>query len=107
MNPTTRTRLGQVASFTELPAAIAIGSRTFFLVGDGSTFRLLSNVCPHQGGAVYDNGSRFECPLHGWRFDRMTGRCENAPSRGLSAIPAHGEDAVLYAGVPGGARRDR
>lgn len=37
----------------------------------------------------------------------MTGRCENAPSRGLSAVPAHVEDGVLYADVPGEARRDR
>jgi len=107
MNATTRTRLGPAAAFTELPATIAIGSRTFFLVGDGSTFRLLSNVCPHQGGAVYDDGCRFECPLHGWRFDRDTGRCVNAPSRSLSAVAVHVEDGVLYADLPGELRLDR
>src|SRR6185503_16435554 len=104
MNATTRTRLGPVETFTDRPVTIAIGSRTFFLVGDGSTFQLLSNVCPHQGGAVYDEGSRFECPLHGWRFDHLTGRCLNAPSRRLSAVPVHVEDGVLYADLPGETR---
>src|SRR4029077_1204801 len=58
-------------------------------------------------GAVYDEGSRFECPPHGWRFDRVTGRCLNAPSRALSAIPAYVEDDELYADLPGEARLDR
>jgi CMP-N-acetylneuraminate monooxygenase len=101
-----RTRLGPVDGFTVLPAAVAVGTRTFFLVNDGTAFRLLSNVCPHQGSAVYDEGSRFECPLHGWRFDRATGRCLNAPSRALSSVPAYVEDGVLYADLPGEARRD-
>jgi CMP-N-acetylneuraminate monooxygenase len=94
---TTRTSLGPVAAFTELPTALAIGSRTFFLVADGPDFRLLSNVCPHQGGPVYDEGSRFQCPVHGWQFDRQTGQCLNAPSHALSAVPVWVEDGVLYA----------
>lgn len=102
----TRTRLGPVEAFTVLPATIAVGARTFFLVNDGPAFRLLSNVCPHQGGAVYDEGTRFECPLHGWRFDRATGRCLNAPSRALSHVPAYVEDGALYADLPGDARLD-
>ena len=101
-----RTRLGPVDGFTVLPAVVAVGTRTFFLVNDGTAFRLLSNVCPHQGSAVYDEGSRFECPLHGWRFDRATGRCLNAPSRALSSVPAYVEDGVLYADLPAEARRD-
>jgi len=56
---------------------------------------------------VYDEGSRFECPLHGWRFDRVTGRCMNAPSRALSSIPVHVEDGMLYANLPGEVRVDR
>jgi CMP-N-acetylneuraminate monooxygenase len=103
----TRTRLGPVEDFADLPATAAVGSRTFFVVKDGSAFRLLSTVCPHQGGAVYDEGSRFECPLHGWRFDRTTGRCLNAPSRALSSAPAYVENGVLYADLPGEPRLDR
>ena len=62
---------------------------------------------PHQGGAVFDKGTCFECPLHGWQFDRATGRCLNAPSRALAAIPVVEEDGVLYADIPEPARTDR
>ena len=101
-----RTRIGPVAEFGDRPVTVAIGSRTFFVVREGSAFRLLSNVCPHQGGTVYDEGSRFECPLHGWRFDRVTGRCLNAPSRALSPTAAYVEDGVLYANLPDEPRVD-
>jgi CMP-N-acetylneuraminate monooxygenase len=103
---TTRARLGPVDDYPLLPATIVVGGRTFFLIADGPAFRLLSNVCPHQGGAVHDEGSRFECPLHGWRFDHATGRCLNAPSRSLSAVPVHLEDGVLYADLPSETRVD-
>jgi CMP-N-acetylneuraminate monooxygenase len=94
------TPLGAAGSFGDLPSRIVIGSRTFFLIRDNSGFHLLSNVCPHQGGAVEDQGMRFECPLHGWRFDRESGRCLNAPSRRLTAYPVVVHDGVLYADVP-------
>jgi len=107
MSKTTHTRLGSVEAFTDLPALVNDGSRTFFLVRDASGFRLLSTVCPHQGGPVYDQGSRFECPLHGWRFDRVTGRSINAPSRELTAIPVAVEAGVLYADLPAEPRVDQ
>jgi CMP-N-acetylneuraminate monooxygenase len=104
---TTRLRLGLLDGFTKLPATIAEGARTFLLVRDDIGFHLLSTVCPHQGGAVFDNGSCFECPLHGWRFDRMTGRSLNAPSRALASIPVTVEDGVLFAELPRQAPLDR
>ena len=102
-----RIRIGSVDSFSRLPAVITEGSRSFFLVRHASGFALLSNVCPHQGGAVYDKGTCFECPLHGWQFDRKTGRCLNAPSRSLAMIPVSEEDGVLYADLPAPAHVDR
>lgn len=96
----TRVKFGSVETLSELPAQVSVGSETYFLVHDGQGFRLLSTVCPHQGGAVAQKGSHFECPLHGWQFDRETGRCLNAPSRALSAIPVFVDDGVLYADLP-------
>jgi CMP-N-acetylneuraminate monooxygenase len=95
-----RIRIGPADSFARLPAVISEGARTYFLVRQPSGFALLSNVCPHQGGAVYDKGTCFECPLHGWQFDRLTGRCLNAPSRALATIPVTVEDGVLFAEMP-------
>ena len=102
-----RIRIGPADSFTRLPAVISEGSRSYFLVRQPSGFALLSNVCPHQGGAVYDKGTCFECPLHGWQFDRATGRCLNAPSRSLASIPVSVEDGVLYADLPAPVHVDR
>ncbi|HUK33902.1 MAG TPA: MBL fold metallo-hydrolase [Vicinamibacterales bacterium] len=103
-----RIRIGRPEDFSRFPAVITEGSRTYFLVRQASGFALLSNVCPHQGGAVYDKGTCFECPLHGWQFDRLTGRCLNAPSRSLAVLPvAEDEDGVLYADLPRPAHIDR
>jgi len=104
---TDRLRIGPADSFARLPAVISEGSRSYFLVRQASGFALLSNICPHQGGAVFDKGTCFECPLHGWQFDRLTGRCLNAPSRSLAAIPVSVEDGVLYADIPAPAHTDR
>ena len=103
-----RIRIGRPDDFSRFPAVVTEGSRTYFLVRQPSGFALLSNVCPHQGGAVYDKGTCFECPLHGWQFDRLTGRCLNAPSRSLARIPVvEAEDGVLFADLPRPAHVDR
>ncbi len=103
-----RIRLGRPDAFSHFPAAVTEGSRSYFLVRQASGFVLLSNVCPHQGGAVYDKGTCFECPLHGWQFDRQTGRCLNAPSRSLASIPVTQDDeGVLVADLPAPVHLDR
>jgi CMP-N-acetylneuraminate monooxygenase len=103
-----RIRIGRPDDFSRFPAVVAAGSRTYFLVRQPSGFALLSNVCSHQGGAVYDKGTCFECPLHGWQFDRLTGRCLNAPSRSLVRVPVvEAEDGVLFADLPRPAHVDR
>jgi len=102
-----RIRIGAADSFTRLPAVVSEGSRSYFLIRQAPGFTLLSNICPHQGGAVFDKGTCFECPLHGWQFDRLTGRCLNAPSRSLTAIPVTVEDGVLYADIPDPVHTDR
>jgi CMP-N-acetylneuraminate monooxygenase len=100
MTDTARIRIGPADAFIRLPAVIVEGSQTYFLVRQGEDYALLSNICPHQGGAVYDKGTCFECPLHGWQFDRTTGRCLNAPSRSLSVIPVVVEDGILFGDIP-------
>ena len=103
-----RIRIGRPEDFSRFPAVVTEGSRTYFLVRQASGFALLSNVCPHQGGAVYDKGTCFECPLHGWQFDRLSGRCLNAPSRSLAMIPVvEDEHGVLFADLPRPVHVDR
>lgn len=95
-----RVRLGVVAEFGHSPTAVRIGSRSFFVLQDAAGLRLVSDVCPHQGGAVFDQGDHLECPIHGWRFDRTTGRCLNAPSRALASFPLVVDDGAVYAELP-------
>ena len=93
-------RLGPADSFHRFPAVIGEGLRTYFLLKQENGFILLSNICPHERGSVYDKGTCFECPLHGWQFDRRTGRCLNEPDRSLTAFPVVVEDGVLFADIP-------
>jgi nitrite reductase/ring-hydroxylating ferredoxin subunit len=95
-------RLGPAGEFRRFPALVSEGLRTYFLVRSGEGFALLSNVCPHERGSVYDKGTCFECPLHGWQFDRKTGRCLNEPDFGLAEFPVVIEDGVLFADIPHG-----
>lgn len=100
MSDTTRVSLGPVAAFASFPAPVQVGSRSYFIVQRDGAYWLLSTVCPHQGGTVFNEGTRFECPIHNWRFDHATGRCLNAPSRGLASHAAVVEDGALIAYLP-------
>ena len=93
-------RLGPVESFHRFPSLVGEGRRSYFLVKQGDAFALLSNTCPHERGSVYDKGTCFECPLHGWQFDRRTGRCLNEPDRSLASLPVVVQDGVLFADIP-------
>jgi nitrite reductase/ring-hydroxylating ferredoxin subunit len=95
-------RLGPADEFRRFPALVSEGLRTYFLVRSADGFALLSNVCPHERGSVYDKGTCFECPLHAWQFDRKTGRCLNEPDRTLAAFPVVIEDGILFADIPHG-----
>ena len=92
-----RVPLGKLDAFRQLPAEVTIGGKSFFLVQDDRGYRVLSSVCPHQGGTVVDRGETFECPIHHWRFDRVSGRCLNAPSRSLASHPVVVDDGMLVA----------
>ena len=107
MTDTTRVSLGPLSSFSTFPAHVTIGSRTYFLVSQEGGYRLLSTTCPHQGGTVYNQGSRFECPIHNWTFDHHTGRCVNAPSRALASYTVDIEDGMVMAHLPVEAVVDR
>lgn len=88
--------LGLVDSFRTLPAEVAIGDRQYYLVGADDRYRLISRVCAHSGGIVIDEGTCFECPQHGWRYDRSTGIGTTAPATQLTNIPVHLKDGCLW-----------
>ena len=43
-------------------------------------YKLLSTLCPHQGGEVVDEGDDlFVCDGHGWQYDKTDGKCASRP----------------------------
>lgn len=100
MPATLRASLGRVDAFPSFPAEVVVRGRSYFLVRDRDGFRLLSTTCPHQGGTVQDAGTHFECPIHHWRFDRVSGQCINAPSRTLTTYAVTIEAGTLWADLP-------
>ena len=89
-------RIGLVKDFSNLPQLIKLGDEQFFLVQDGSQFKLLSILCPHMGGVVDYLGHCFTCPQHDWQFDKQTGAGINN-SRRLTSVPVFEESGVLFA----------
>lgn len=88
--------LGLESSFSKLPAQISIGDSSYFLVRNQNGYLLLSTMCPHRGGVVYDRGSSFQCPDHDWQFDRTNGECINEPMARLAATPVRVRDGHLF-----------
>jgi CMP-N-acetylneuraminate monooxygenase len=87
--------LGLEHDLGTLPLPVDIDGNQYFLVRDGSGYRILSNVCPHQGGLIVPMDSHFECPQHGWRFDLGTGQCLSGPSARLDGFPVVVRDGRL------------
>ncbi len=63
----------------------------FFEAKVGENAFLISDRCPHQGArlspaCVDDDGVSVTCPLHGWKFDLVTGQCLRGDSRAILQI---------------------
>ena len=91
--------LGQVESFGTLPARLSVGAATYHLIRGKEGYKLLSSVCPHQGGTVSLVDSGFECPNHGWTFDER-GDCINVSGQPLESFPVLEKDGHLFTRVP-------
>lgn len=92
--------LGLEASFSKFPAAISVGESCYFLVRSNKGYKLLSAVCPHQGGEVVDWGSCFMCPDHGWRFELTEGECINGPNARMDALSVTVLNGRLFVELP-------
>ena len=88
--------LGPVTSFLGLSTPVTLANRPYYAVHAEGGYRLISRICAHMGGQVVDTGSCFECPQHGWRYNRTTGQGINVPSAQLSWLPITVRDGHLW-----------
>ncbi len=79
--------LGEESSFTGLPALVKVGNASYFLVRGRDGYKLLSTVCPHQGGEVMDEGDDlFVCDGDGWQYEKAEGTCVRRPDFRMKAF---------------------
>ena len=96
-----RVDLGAESSFTEFPAAVKVGDANYFLVRNRDTYKLLSTLCPHQGGEVMDEGDeQFVCDGHGWQYEKTDGFCLERHEFRLKAFLVSVQENRLVALVP-------
>ena len=77
-----------------------VGEAQFFLVKGSGGYKLLSVICPHEGGEVQDEGEDlFTCDGHGWQFDKKDGVCVNQPHVRMRSLPVDIDDGRLSAPV--------
>lgn len=96
-----RVDLGEEASFVSLPAPVKVGDARYFLVRGRDGYKLLSTVCPHQGGEIEDEGDElFVCDGHGWQYEKGEGTCDNRPEFRMKAFLVTVQNERLVALVP-------
>src|SRR5580698_5787848 len=92
--------IGAESAFPALPARVEVGSASYFLIKTRDGYRLLSTVCPHQGGTVEDGGAEFVCHNHGYQYDKDGGKCLNAEGLRMKSYVVNVKEGRLIALVP-------
>ena len=96
-----RVDLGDESEFTDLPKLMKVGTANYFLVKGSEGYRMLSTLCPHQGGEVEDMGEDvFVCDTHGYEYERGNGRCVNNPELTMKVFLVTQQGGRLVALVP-------
>ena len=64
-------------------------------------YRLLSRVCPHQGGTVEDDGgTQFVCHNHGYQYDKDGGKFLTADGLRMKSYVVNVKEGRLIALLP-------
>lgn len=96
-----RADLGEESSFKTFPSPVKVGDAAYFLVQGKDGYKLLSTLCPHQGGEVMDEGNdQFVCDGHGWQYSKIDGSCDGRPDFRMKAFLVTVQNNRLVALVP-------
>ena len=92
--------IGPESDFTKLPVPVEVGGASYLLMKGRDGYKLLSTVCPHQGGAIEDGEEAFVCDGHGYNFDKDGGRCITNPGLRMNSFVVSVKDGRLIASAP-------
>ena len=93
--------LGEESSFKMFPSPVKVGDAAYFLVQGKDGYKLLSTLCPHQGGEVMDEGGeQFVCDGHGWQYSKTDGSCDGRADFRMKAFLVTVQSNRLVALVP-------
>ena len=96
-----RVDLGEESSFKTFPSPVKVGDAAYFLVQGKDGYKLLSTLCPHQGGEVMDEGNdQFVCDGHGWQYSKVDGSCDGRADFRMKAFLVTVQNNRLVALVP-------
>ena len=96
-----RVDLGEESAFASFPAPVKVGDASYFLVRGRDGYKLLSTVCPHQGGEIEDEGDElFVCDGHGWQYEKGEGTCMTRADFRMKAFLVTLQNGRLVALVP-------
>jgi N-acyl-D-aspartate/D-glutamate deacylase/nitrite reductase/ring-hydroxylating ferredoxin subunit len=97
---TVKLDIGAVSAFPTLPARVEIERDGYFLIQTRDGYKLLSTVCPHQGGTVEDDGGHFVCHNHSYQYDKDGGKCLSAEGLRMKSYVVTVKGGRLIALVP-------
>lgn len=74
----------------------------------GDRFATVENRCPHEGGPLCDGivtDMAVVCPLHGWKFDLVSGLAVRAPRPAcVATFPTMVESGIIHVNLEHGYR---
>ncbi len=80
---------------------VSVDGRDVLLVKAKGTVHAMEPECPHQGaplsGALLKDADHITCQRHGYRFNLVTGACDNFPEYILKVYPVviEGDDVMV------------
>ena len=70
--------------------SVLLGQEAVLLANVDGNFYVIDDICTHRGGTLSDgdlDGEQVQCPLHGAKFNVVTGEVLNPPAQ--RCVPAH------------------
>ena len=92
--------IGAESDFTRMPAKVNVAGSDYFLVNTRDGYKLLSVVCPHQGGTIGDEGDAFVCDTHSYEYEHDGGRCITNPELRMKSFVVNAVDGRMIALAP-------